>query len=245
MKTQIIYETRGRAKEYSELAANLYRGCGHCCKYCYAPAAIKMNFDSFCKPTVRTDVLKKLEKDAIYLNSVGEKRPILLSFTTDPYQPLDETEGITREAIRILHKYGLKVSILTKGGIRSERDFDILLKNPDLSEYGTTLVFLDEFERQNIEQYAASTEERIRILRKAHSLGLFTYVSLEPVFYPEQSLEIIDKTYSFVDMYKIGKLNHFKEYQNNIDWSKFKREVISKLNQLNKDYYIKNDLNKY
>lgn len=35
----IIYKTTGRAREYSELAVNLYQGCAHACAYCYAPAA--------------------------------------------------------------------------------------------------------------------------------------------------------------------------------------------------------------
>ena len=35
----IIYEPRGKAAEYSPLAANLYAGCGHGWLYCYAPAA--------------------------------------------------------------------------------------------------------------------------------------------------------------------------------------------------------------
>ena len=35
----IIYEPRGKAREYAELAVNLYKGCAHACIYCYAPAA--------------------------------------------------------------------------------------------------------------------------------------------------------------------------------------------------------------
>ena len=35
----IIYKPKGKALEYSELAANLYRGCGHACTYCFAPKA--------------------------------------------------------------------------------------------------------------------------------------------------------------------------------------------------------------
>lgn len=34
---KIIYEPKGAAKEYSELAVNLYLGCNHGCKYCFAP----------------------------------------------------------------------------------------------------------------------------------------------------------------------------------------------------------------
>jgi DNA repair photolyase len=242
--TSIVYETRGRAREYCELAANLYRGCGHCCSYCYAPLAIKMDVVQFCNPQVREDVIRKIEKDAIELKNKGEDRPILMSFTTDPYQPLDVTEKLTRKAIKILHDNNLKVSILTKGGKRSERDFDLLSKNPQLSEYGTTLVFTDESWTKKIEPFAASTEERINSLKKAHDLGIYTYVSLEPVWFPNQSLELIDITERFVDLYKVGKLNYYNQ-QNKVDWHKFVNDVKEKLDSYNKKYYIKYDLKKF
>ncbi len=242
--TSIIYETRGRAREYCELAANLYRGCGHCCTYCYAPLAIKMDRSEFCQPKVRHKVLEQFEKDAIELKKKHEQRPILMSFTTDPDQPLNDTKNITRKAIEILHDNGLKVSILTKGGKRLERDFDLLIKNPELSEYGTTLVFIDDKWQKKIESFAASTSERIESLKKAHGAGIYTYVLLEPVWFTEQSLKLIDLTKDFVDIYKIGKLNYLKQ-QYNIDWQKFLTNVKEKLDSYGKEYYIKNDLNKF
>ncbi len=33
----LIYVPKGRAREYSPLALNLYRGCEHRCSYCYCP----------------------------------------------------------------------------------------------------------------------------------------------------------------------------------------------------------------
>lgn len=242
--TTIIYETKGRAREYCELAANLYRGCGHGCTYCYAPLAIRTRRDDFCQPQVRDGVMYKFEKDAIELRDKGETRPILLSFTTDPYQPLDVETQLTRKAIKILHQGKLKVSILTKGGKRSERDFDLLSERPELSEYGTTLVFADEAWRETIEPGAAPTAERIESLKKAHGLGIFTYVSLEPVWFPEQTLQLINLTHEFVDLFKVGKLNYNKQ-QHNVDWKEFKAEVIRKLNGYNSKYYIKEDLKKY
>jgi len=244
MRTYIIYESRGRAREYCELAANLYRGCSHCCTYCYAPATLRLNRNEFCKSSVRTDVLKKFEKDAVILENQGETRPILLSFTTDPYQHIDVKEQLTRKAIKILHTHRLKVSILTKGGKRSERDFDLLVNHPELSEYGVTLVFTDPHYQKEVERGAASTEERIASLRVAHKLGIFTYVSLEPVWFPEQSLELIDLTHDIVDFYKIGKLN-YNPQQKTVDWSKFKKELIEKLDGYGKKYYIKKSLQGY
>jgi DNA repair photolyase len=244
MSTTIIYESRGKAREYCELAANLYRGCSHCCTYCYAPAALHTTRDEFCKPKVRSGVLLKFEKDAETLERLGETRQILLSFTTDPYQPLDVKEGLTRQAIQILHNHNLRVSILTKGGKRSERDFDLLMHRPELSEYGATLVFTDERHQKEIERGATSTEERMASLKKAHDLGICTYVSLEPVWIPEQSLKLIDLTKDFVDFYKVGKLNYDPQ-QKNVDWSKFKKEVIEKLEGYGKKYYIKKSLQIY
>jgi DNA repair photolyase len=242
--TSIIYEPNGRAKEYSELAANLYSGCDHACVYCYAPLATRKKRENFVIPKVREEVIRKFLDDAKELKGRHETRPILLSFTTDPYQKIDVKYQLTRQAIQILHSHNLKASILTKGGKRSERDFDLLANKPELSEYGTSLVFIDEDIRQQIEPGASSTQERINALKKAHKMGISTYVSLEPVWFTDDSLKIIDKTHKFVDFYKVGKLN-YNAQQRNIDWKKFRDDVIKKLEKYGKEYYIKKDLEKY
>ena len=113
-----------------------------------------------------------------------------------------------------------------------------------MSEYGITLVFSDDQMREKYEPFAANTEERIQTLEKAHDLGIFTYVSLEPVWEPEQTFELIERTQDFADFYKVGKLNHNLR-QNQINWAQFKSNVIYKLERLNKNYYIKNDLKKF
>jgi len=242
--TTIIYEPNGRAKEYSELAANLYSGCDHACIYCYAPLATRKKRENFIVPKVREAVIRKFLDDALELKERNEKRPILLSFTTDPYQNIDVKYQLTRQAIQILHSNNLKVSILTKGGKRSERDFDLLANNPELSEYGTSLVFTDETMRTEMEPGASSTQERIDALKKAHKKGIFTYVSLEPVWFPEDALKLIDETQKFVDFYKVGKLN-YNAQQKNVDWKKFRSDVINKIEKYGNEYYIKNDLEKF
>lgn len=239
--TTVIYETRGKAKEYSELAANLYGGCDHGCTYCYAPSATFKKREVFHTPWVRKDVMKKFDKDCAALRKAGETRPVLLSFTTDPYQKLDVTEKLTRFAIQLLHKNNLSVSILTKGGRRSERDFGLLMDHPELSQYGATLVFTDETMRQEIEPNAAPTKERIESLELAHSMGISTFVSMEPVWDPEQTLQLIEQTVDFVDLYKVGKLN-YSPVAKTIDWCEFGHRAVEILEKHNKEYYIKKDL---
>lgn len=234
----IIYEPKGRAGEYAPLAANLYKGCGHGCAYCYAPHILRMDKAIFENAQPR-NVLREFERDAKKLKN--DKRPVLLCFTCDPYQPIDAEYKYTRRAIEILHKNNLKVTILTKGGKRSERDFDLLATHPELSTYATTLVFTDERERQQYEPYAALTAERIASLKKAYEFGISTWVSLEPVFHPEDAYKLIKQTHKFVDMFKVGKLNYSEETKK-VNWHEFCIEVIGLLESLSKKYYIKKDL---
>jgi DNA repair photolyase len=233
----IIYVPTGKALEYSPLAANLYRGCDHGCTYCYAPSILKLSKDDFSIPKLRDKILILLEKEAPYYSG----KEILLSFTCDPYQEFDVTPQITRSAIKILLKNNIKINILTKGGLRSLRDFDLL---PAGSKYGATLTFANDIESLKYEPKAALPQARIRSLEVAHDIGLSTWASLEPIISPEQSLQLIDLTQKFVDVYKVGKWNHSKE-SNKINWRQFLIDVKNKLDQYGKQYYIKKDLAVY
>ena len=62
---QVVYQPKGRALEYSELACNLYMGCTHGCKYCFAPACMRKTPEQWhSAPYCRSDVIGKLRKDA-------------------------------------------------------------------------------------------------------------------------------------------------------------------------------------
>jgi DNA repair photolyase len=240
-KTSVLYEPRGKAREYCPLAANLYSGCSHQCEYCYAPATLHKTKETFYKSSPRENILNKIAKDAQILQSVHDKGPVLLCFTCDPYQPIDEQYQITREAIKVLHSHDINVMVLTKGGIRAERDFDLLTNN---DWFGVTLTNLDDTMSLKWEPGASLPEERIASLIHAHERGIQTWVSLEPVLYPKVALEIIKRTHSFVDKYKVGVLN-YHPHSKDIDWHIFAVNVRDLLNELHCNYYLKNDLNKW
>lgn len=245
----IIYEPAGAAKEYSPLAANLYRGCGHGCLYCYAPACIRMSREKFSRdPRPRTGVLKALERDAKRHSAAGpaggpgpDPRPILLSFTSDPYQPAEEGYGVTRAALAMMLPLGLKVRILTKNpGLAIRRDLDILAAYRGQIEFGTTLVFYWDPDREHWEPNAPPSVERMRAIWEAHDAGIPTWVSIEPVIDPAQARLLLD--YPGVDTFKIGKLNHDKKREAEIDWLAFLRAVLERLEGRRAGYYIKHDL---
>ncbi len=238
---RVIYQPTKAAAEYARLACNLYRGCGHRCTYCYAPGVLRMSREEFhAAPVLREGVLEKLERDAKELAVTGVDEPVLLSFTSDPYQPLDVEVKATRRAIEILNGHGIPVSVLTKGGLRSARDLDLLQKHP-LNAYGVTLTLDNKVDSEAWEPGTASPAERIEVLRLAHEMGIRTWISCEPVVEPCQTLDVIRWAAPWADHIKVGKLNYHPRAAE-IDWKRFHADAVDLLRSIGKPYTIKSDL---
>jgi DNA repair photolyase len=236
---KIIYEPKGKALEYAPLAANLYKGCGHGCTYCYAPSATyKKREDFYQNPVPRVDVIKNLEKDAKSI--AGDERPVLLCFTSDPYQPIDDEFRLARQAIEVLNGNGIAVHVLTKGTIRAARDFDLLSKNKN-NAFSVTLTMADDEVSKEWEPDADLPSERIEGLKRAKEQGIQTWVSFEPVIIPDDVFKLIDRTREYVDLYKVGRWNYDKRAKE-IDWAAFRDAVVERLINIGKSYLIKKDL---
>jgi len=240
---QVIYEPRGRAREYSPLALNLYTGfCDHFCTYCYCrtmpPFKFQKDKDFPIKP--REGVLEKLAKD---VKVCPKDTQVLLSFTGDPYCHANSVHNLTRQALVMLKDACIKTAILTKGGRRALADIDIL-KEMTRVKVGATMTFLDPERSKQFEPNAASPEDRIYMLKMLHASGIRTWVSLEPVLDPEQSLAIIDAVSPFVDFFKVGTTNHV-ELPKPIDWQEFACDAVKKLMATGREFYVKADLQKH
>jgi len=243
----LIYEPKKRAREYAARACNLYRGCDHHCVYCYAPGATQVSRETFGTPRLRAgDFIRKLDREAQSLGAEYPGAQVHLCFTCDPYSHFDVQQAITRQAIQILHSADLTVSILTKGGSRALRDLDLFTPG---DAFGTTMTLLDDARSLTWEPNASLPMDRIAAIKAFHEAGIPTWVSLEPVIDPETALEIILITFPYVDLFKVGKMNHagtippdLRFQVDNIDWRKFAQDAIELLVSLDKQYYIKDDL---
>jgi DNA repair photolyase len=234
-----IYAPKGQAGEYSPLAANPYRGCSHGCAYCYVPRVIKMDRQEFdAGATPRPNYLTSLKKDAIKYQAAGITEQVMLSFTTDIYNPSDMS--LTRPTLELLIEHGLGICPLTKGGTRALVDIDLF--RPSLDAFASTLTTLDDRFSQKWERNAALPGDRIATLKTFHDRGIFTWVSLEPTLSVEASLSIVDATHEFVDLYKVGRANYLKEITTTTDWRDYTLRMIDKLQALGKAHYIKKDL---
>jgi len=226
--TPPISEPAGPAKEYGDLALNIYTGCPHECFYCFAPQVLHKTREDFHanvqpRPGIVDEVSKQLGKEPI------TGKLIHICFTCDPY-PMGVDTTPTREIIKLLKAAGNHVQILTKGGSAAERDFDLLDAN---DRYGISYAGNTDQEPR-----AADAVARFKSLFIAHHLGIKTWISFEPVLDAENVLTELEIVLTDVDV-KIGKLNYHKS---DINWHDFGHaaEEICKRRGLN--YYIKDSL---
>lgn len=236
-----IYAPRGQAGEYAKLAANPYRGCGHACAYCYVPKVLKMDrptFDSGAFP--RPGFMDSLRKDAAKYRACGITEQVMLSFTTDPFNPFDTS--LTRPTLEMLEEYGLGFCTLTKGGSRALPFLPMF--RPGRDAFASTLTSLDDAFSRKWERGAQLPGDRISTLKAFHDAGIFTWVSLEPTLSTEASLQIIEHTHQFVDLYKIGRANYLP-MTGTTDWESYTHRILDTVNRLGVKHYIKKDLQPY
>ena len=234
-----IYEPAGRAREYSPLALNYFKGCDHGCVYCYVPNMMirfnsKYDHNSVINPIDFSELKKSAEKMR------GCEKQILLSFTGDPY--CGSENGETRKVLEILNFYGHKVAILTKNPEKALKDLDLIKSFGNRIKIGSTLVFDNDIDSFEWENGAPMPKSRINGLREFSENGVITWASFEPVVYPVQSLNLLKEVSSFINHVKIGKINNYKGIDKGIDWSKFIFDSVRICRDSNVNFYIKKDL---
>jgi len=176
----------------SGYTANLYKGCTHGCKYCYAPSLthderrwgtyvdVKVN-----APEVLERELRGLRKDEVFLSSAS-----------DPYQPVEAKYGLTRRCLESLQRNGFPVSILTRSPLVL-RDTDLLGKF-DWVKVGMSITTVPV---RRFEPGVPPLQRRIDTLRKLAKAGITTWVSLAPVI---PGLVMVDLDKLFEDMNGAG-----------------------------------------
>ena len=156
---------------------NIYRGCEHGCKYCFAIYSHDYLKDGrfFENVYVKTNVLEHLEKE---LRSPSWKRDIVnIGGVTDSYQPAEATFQLMPEILKLLIKYKTPAIISTKSDLVL-RDYNLIdeLSRITYINIAATIITTDESVRNKIEPNGVSSSKRFEILttfRKTNaSVGL-------------------------------------------------------------------------
>ena len=206
--TRLIYHPAGRAGEFAEVACNPYKGCAHGCRYCYVPLMPPYPARADFHSQIAARQFGNIERELAFKSDKAEwtNTPVLFSFTTDPYQPLEAELEHTRSLLRAIKSYGFAVNILTKNPIGVRRDLDLL--DPATDMIGTTLTTMSIAEAARWEPGSPAPTARAAALERLHREGFFTWVSLEPVISVASTIDVLAATAPFVDHYKAGLLNY-------------------------------------
>jgi len=192
------------SKFASNYDLNIYRGCEHRCKYCFAQYSHKYlnegKSEFFGDIYVKTNVAEVLDKE---LSKKSWKNTNILNIcgVTDCYQPIEEKYQLMRNVLKVLIKHKQPIFILTKSSLIL-RDYDLIKQLSDLTyvNIAFTITTLDESIRQKIEPNAKPTLERLKALSEFSKLNCKTVVMLMPII-----PYLTDTTKNLEDIFKISK----------------------------------------
>ncbi|OCQ97864.1 radical SAM protein [Oscillatoriales cyanobacterium USR001] len=113
-----------------DFTLNPYRGCQYGCSYCYAAAfspnsQMRNNWGNWVIIKKNAAEIIKKELEIWYKKNPDMSPSIYMSSVTDPYQPIESKEQITRQLLEIMLDYQPTLVIQTRSPM-IVRDIDIL-----------------------------------------------------------------------------------------------------------------------
>jgi DNA repair photolyase len=157
---------------------NIYRGCSHGCKYCYAVYSHEyLGEQNFSKVFAKTNIPEVLDKELS--NRKWNREIINIGGVTDSYQKAEEKMKIMPQVLKVLIKHKTPAIISTKSDLIL-RDFELIDELSKLTyvNVASTITTMNEDDRKKIEPYGSPSLERFKMLkafRKTNaSVGLHT-----------------------------------------------------------------------
>jgi len=246
----IIYQPKGKAKEYSPWAANFYNGCSNKCDYCYnrhCQAKALLGKD---EPTLKKALIdegnavkvfvKELEHYKVQI--LNDCKGLFFNFVSDPM--LEETRLLNIACILEAIKRGVPCVVLTKctGWLSTFKQILAAdeTKNIDLArrmvKFGFTLTGMDELEHSN-----ATNDERMKLMYKLYMNGFHTWASIEPVIDIKRALDVIEQCAPYCHEFKVGLLSGKKTYTSQ-DIKNFCQDVVSITRKYHREVIFKDSV---
>jgi DNA repair photolyase len=132
------------------------------------------------KLTVKPNAAALLERelaDPAYM-----PRVMAMGTNTDPYQPIEKSERITRSVLEVLQRTRHPVGIVTKSAL-VQRDIDILapMAAQGLAKVGISITTLDRTLARTMEPRAPTPSRRLETVKRLSEAGIPTMVMVAPI----------------------------------------------------------------
>lgn len=164
---------------------NPYRGCEHGCIYCFArPTHAYLGMSAGLD--FETKLVARPNAAALLRHELRAKRyraaPMAIGTNTDPYQPIEKGQMITRACLEVLSAFDHPVAVVTKGAM-IERDIDILapMAAKGLIRVGISVTTLDPDLSRRMEPRAPTPTRRLATIRRLKNAGIPVRIMVAPV----------------------------------------------------------------
>lgn len=175
---------------------NPYQGCEHGCAYCYARPTHEywgynagMDFEQ---------VILIKRNAASLLTAFLSRRDwnpemIVLSGATDPYQPIERTEKVSRGLLKVMLDHRAPLGIITKNALLL-RDIDLLAEMAamNLVHVSISITTLNEGLRRKLEPRTSSGRKRLEAVERLSKAGVPVHVMLAPIIPTLNTAEVAD-----------------------------------------------------
>lgn len=193
-----------------DYSVNLYIGCPHACKYCYA--SFMKRFTAHAEPWGTFIDVKHWEAIKNPEKFCGKE--LFIGSVTDPYNPQEMKYEKTRSFLKQLQGSGAKISIQTKSDLVL-RDIDIIKTFPD-ARVGFSINTLDNNFKNDMD-HAVSIERRLTAMKVFHEAGIRTTCFISPIFPGITDVEaIIDRVMNQCNLIWLENLNLRGDYKKTI-----------------------------
>ena len=157
---------------------NLYRGCTHGCIYCDSRSRCYQFTHSFEDVAVKRNGPELLESILR-----RRRRPVMISTgsMSDPYQPCEENQRLTRRCLELIEQYGFGATVITKSD-RVLEDLELFerIHRRAKSVLQMTLTVADDGLSRIVEPNVCPTSRRYEVLKAFQKRGIPTVVWMTP-----------------------------------------------------------------
>ena len=177
---------------------NIYRGCEHGCKYCYAMYSHQYleSEQYFNDIYVKTNIVEQLEQQ---LRGASWKREVVnIGGVTDSYQPIEEQYKLMPDILRLMIKYRTPCIISTKSDLIL-RDYELIeeLSSITYVNIAATVTCMDESIRRKIEPNGVDSLKRFAMLKEFAKTNASTGLHFMPIIpYITDGRDNVDSLYS-------------------------------------------------
>ncbi|MGN7469731.1 SPL family radical SAM protein [Brevibacillus sp. SAFN-007a] len=178
----LLHKGSGFLTDYTH-SLNPYIGCSFACSYCYVrqmPVSLFRGQDWGTWVDIKTDAAALLAKELQRAKAKGTVS-IFMSSSTDPYQPIEYREKVTRSLLAVMVEHPPDFLLVQTRSPLVTRDLDLLLRLGQRVRVSMTVETDLEEIRRHFSPQAPPIPARLRALRELAAAGVPTQVAIAPV----------------------------------------------------------------